>query len=282
MTAKKPAPMNPIPLYQGSAPGSEDWDYSEVEELPAPPAMIGGVRNVTRPVLIPYLPEPKSANGTAIIICPGGAFHGLAIYHEGYDVARWLQERGVVAFVLKYRVIHTPADPDEYASQMKLLRVKPFEENEQHIEKVTREVRPLAVADGLQSVKLVRARAAEWGIHPDRIGILGFSAGGYVAASAALNFDAENRPDFAGVIYGALVKDIKVPPDAPPLFMALTNNDEVAVGPSLELYSAWRRSGHPVELHVYARGDHGFGMNRQGLPSDGWIERFWDWLQCDS
>jgi acetyl esterase/lipase len=270
--------METVSLYSGVAPGSEDWNYSEVEELPSPPAGIGGVRNVTHPVLIPYLPDPKLANGTAVIVCPGGAFHGLAIYHEGHDVARWLQERGVAAFVLKYRVVHTIADPEEYARQMMEMRALPFEENEKHIEAATRSVRSMAIADGLQAVKLVRERATEWGIH--RTGIMGFSAGGHVTAYVALKYDAASRPDFAGVIYGALVTNIEVPQDAPPLFMALTNNDEVAVSPSLELYSAWRRSGHPVELHIYAQGDHGFGMSRKGLPSDGWIDRFWDWLQA--
>jgi len=268
-----------IPLYPGAAPGSEDWAYPEVEEPPTPPAMTAGVRNVTRPALIPYPADAKRANGTAIIVCPGGAFHGLAIHHEGHDVARWLQERGVTAFVLKYRVVHTPESAEEFIGQMQEMRAKPFEENERHIEEATRDVRPLAVADGLQAVRLVRRRAAEWGVAPDRIGIMGFSAGGHVAARVALDYDAESRPDFAGVIYGALVKDVVVPRDAPPLFLALTYNDEVAAGPSLELYSAWRCSGHPVELHVYAEGDHGFGMLRQGLPVDGWIDRFWDWLR---
>lgn len=268
-----------IPLYPGAAPGSEDWVYAEVEEPPAPPAMVGGVRNVTRPSLIPYPADPAQANGAAMIVCPGGAFHGLAIYHEGHDVASWLQKRGVTAFVLKYRVVRTPESPEEHAGRMQELRAKPFEENERHIEEATRDVRPLAVADGLQAVRLVRRRAAEWGIGPDCVGIMGFSAGGYVAAKVALDHDAESRPDFVGVIYGALVQDVAVPGDAPPLFMALTNNDDVAAGPSFELYSAWRCSGHPVELHVYAEGDHGFGMLRQGLPVDGWIDRFWDWLR---
>jgi acetyl esterase/lipase len=271
--------MKLIPLYPDAAPGSEDWEYPEVEEMPVPPVEIGGVRNVTRPVLIPYLPDPKVANGTAIVVCPGGAFHGLAIHHEGHDVARWLQVRGVATFILKYRVVHTVADPTEYARQMAAMRALPFKENEKHIEEVTRVVRALALADGLQAVKVVRQQAHEFGVQPDRIGIMGFSAGGYVTAKVALHYDASSRPDFAGVIYGALVKHITVPHDAPPLFMALTNNDEIAVEPSLALYSAWRRAGHPVELHIYARGEHGFGMLKNGLPADGWIDRFWDWLQ---
>lgn len=278
MWVRRNEAMNKIPLYSGAAPGSENWDYSEQGESPSPPISIGWVRNVTQPAIIPYFPDLKIAKGIAVIVCPGGAFHGLAIYHEGHDVARWLQERGVAAFVLKYRVVHTPDSPEEYARQEKEMRAKPFKENEKRIEEAAREVRALAIADGLQAIRLVRERAAEWGIRADRIGIMGFSAGGHIAAYAALNYGANSRPDFSGVIYGALVKDVKVPNDAPPLFIALTNSDEIAVEPSLELYSAWRSSGHPVEMHIYANGEHGFGMVKNGLPADGWIDRFWDWL----
>ena len=272
--------MNTVPLYPGAAPGSENWSYPEVEEPPMPPTEIGFVRNVTRPALIPYLADPEVANGTAMIVCPGGAFHGLAIYHEGHDVARRLQERGVTAFVLKYRVVRTPASTVEFANQISEIRSKPFEENERIVEEATREVRPLAVADGLQAVRVVRERAPRWGIRSDRIGMMGFSAGGCVAGSVALDHDVDTRPDYAAVIYGAMLKDVVVPDDAPPLFMALTDNDEIAVEPSLQLYSAWRRARHPVELHIYAKGDHGFGAIRQGLPVDGWFDRLWEWLQC--
>jgi hypothetical protein len=126
--------MNTVPLYPGAAPGSEDWSYAEVEEPPVPPAEIGSVRNVTRPALIPYIADPKVATGTAMIVCPGGAFHGLAIYHEGHDVARWLQERGVSAFVLKYRVLRTPDSPEEFAEQIGRVRSLAPEENKRHIE----------------------------------------------------------------------------------------------------------------------------------------------------
>lgn len=271
--------MNQIPLYPGAAPGSEHWDYPELEGALPGAASIGWVRNVSQPALIPYLPEPQSASGMGVIVCPGGAFHGLAIDHEGHMVARWLQARGVAAFILKYRLVHTPESQEEYARQEKELRAMPFEDNERRIEEVTRVVRALALADGLQAVKVVRQQAHEFGVHPQRIGIMGFSAGGYVTAKVALNYDPNSRPDFAGVIYGALVNDVIAPADAPPLFMALTNRDAIAVAPSLELYSAWRRSGHPVELHIYAQGDHGFGMHKNGLPVDGWIDRFWEWLQ---
>jgi acetyl esterase/lipase len=271
--------MNVIPLYPGAAPGSEDWSYPEVEDRPASSTELGSLRNVTRPGLIPYPADPKVANGTAMIVVPGGAFHELAIFHEGHDIARWLQQRGVSAFVLKYRVVRTPSSSKEFADHILAMRSLPFEENEKRIEEATREVRPLAVADGLQAVRVVRERAAELGVHSERVGMMGFSAGGYITGRVALDHDASSRLDYAAVIYGAMLKDPAVPADAPPLFMALTDNDEVAVEPSLHMYSAWRRSGHPVELHIYAQGDHGFGARGQGLPVDGWIDRFWEWLQ---
>jgi acetyl esterase/lipase len=271
--------MEPIPLYPGAAPGSEDWTYAEVEEQPTPSRGHGSVRNVSKPVLLPYLPTPGAATGTAVVVCPGGAFHRLAIYHEGYDVARWLQARGVAAFVLKYRVIRTPDSSEESARQEGELRAKSIEEIVRHIDEVTGEVRPLAAADGRQAVRAIRERASEWGIGSDRIGLMGFSAGGYVAASVALRHDSGSRPDFAAVIYGARVEEIEVPDDAPPLFMALTSSDDIAVEPSLDLYRAWRRSGHPVEMHIYGDGDHGFGAINHGLPVDSWMDRFWEWLQ---
>jgi dienelactone hydrolase len=272
--------MDFIPLYPAAAPGSEDWDYAEQEQLPSPPSILGDVRNVTWPGLIPYLPDPKTASGMAIVVCPGGAFHGLAINHEGHAVARWLQAHGVAAFVLKYRVVRTPDSAEAFAAQMKELRALPFEENKRHIDAATGTVRQMAIADGLRAIQLVRERAQEFGINANRIGIMGFSAGGYVAAHVALKYEPASRPDFTGVIYGAMVDHVNVPQDAPALFMALTNNDEIAVEPSLALYSAWRRCGHPVELHIFANGEHGFGMNQTGLPVDDWINRFWAWLQC--
>jgi acetyl esterase/lipase len=136
----------------------------------------------------------------------------------------------------------------------------------------------LANADGQQAVRMVREHAAEWGIAPDRIGIMGFSAGAHVAGGVALQHESDSRPDFAAVIYGALREQVVVPPDAPPLFIALANNDEITTESSLCIYSAWKEAGHPVEMHSYAVGGHGFGMRKQGLPCDSWIDRLGDWL----
>jgi acetyl esterase/lipase len=225
-----------------------------------------------------YLPDQAVATGAAVIVCPGGAFHGLAIEHEGIDVARWLNGQGVAAFVLKYRLVRTPASDEEFLRQVQEAMQRPASERDTRMLEVTRPVVPLAVADGRQAMKLVRERAAEWDLAQDRIGMVGFSAGGRVVAGVALEHDDASRPDFAGVIYGALWEEITVPPDAPPLFIALAANDDLAVRPCLDLYSAWWSTGHPAELHIYAQGGHGFGMRKQGLPIDTWIDRFADWL----
>ncbi len=262
-----------IPLWPGDPPGSEDWNQQEQEIFAPPPISFRSVRNVTQPTLSAFLPHPSKASGTAAIICPGGGFHALAIDHEGIDVARWLNARGVAAFVLKYRLLATEVRDEDFERQ--------FQENlsdRNKIREVTKQIGPLAIADGQQAVKIVRQRALEWSLGPNRIGIMGFSAGGRVTAGVALEYDEQSRPNFAAPIYGALWEDITVPADAPPLFMALANDDELAVEPGLALYSAWRAAGHPVELHIYAQGGHGFGMRKQGLPADHWIDRFGEWL----
>lgn len=262
-----------IPLWPGDPPGSEDWNQQEQEIFAPPPISFRSVRNVTQPTLSAFLPHPSKASGTAAIICPGGGFHALAIDHEGIDVARWLNARGVAAFVLKYRLLATEVRDEDFERQ--------FQENlsdRNKIREVTKQIGPLAIADGQQAVKIVRQRASEWSLAPNRIGIMGFSAGGRVTAGVALEYDEQSRPNFAAPIYGALWEDITVPADAPPLFMALANDDELAVEPGLALYSAWRAAGHPVELHIYAQGGHGFGMRKQGLPADHWIDRFGEWL----
>jgi len=224
-------------------------------------------------VLIPFLPEPSMAAGTGIVVCPGGGFHFLMIDKEGSQVARWLNERGVAAFVLKYRLVPTPDDDDAFVEQASNLK-----QRRAQIE----QVRPAAIADGLQALRIIRREAPRWGIERDRLGILGFSAGGAVAAGAATRYDRDSRPNFAAPIYGAW-EETTVPTDAPPLFVAAASDDPlVDADVSVRLYSAWKAAGCSAELHLYAQGGHGFGLLQQGLPSDHWIDRFWDWLEAQS
>lgn len=261
-------------LWPNGAPGSENWSHQEQETTLPPPYGGRVIRNVTQPTLTAFLPPPSLACGTAVIVCPGGAFHFLSIESEGTEVARWLNERGVAAFVLKYRLVPTAVRDEDFFKE-----VDEAFSNPNKMRELTGPIVPLAIADGQQAMKVVRQRASTWGVAPERIGMMGFSAGGGVTTGVALEYDADSRPNFAAPVYGALWEDIAVPADAPPLFIALANNDERAVKPSLALYSAWRAADHPVELHIYAKGGHGFGMKKQGLPSDHWIDLFGEWLQ---
>jgi acetyl esterase/lipase len=250
-----------IPLWPGAAPGSENWNYEEG----VPQDASHPITNVTRPTLTAYFPDPSLATGTAVIICPGGGFRELWVSHEGTDLARWLNSIGVAAFILKYRVMRT-GDSDANNSAIMAERRKI--------------VVPLAIADGQQAVRLVRAHASEWGVSKDRIGILGFSAGGYVAAAVALHHDADSRPNFAAPIYPGTPDDVTAPADAPPLFLVHADDDKIVppLDHSIRLYAAWKKLGIPAELHIYSAGGHGFGTRKISLPAGTWTDRFRDWL----
>lgn len=261
-----------IRLYPGAAPGSEKWMHQEKEYF-SPIWNTQVVTNVVNPTLTLYTPDAATANGTAIIICPGGGFHALSINSEGVDVAKWLAAKGVTTFVLKYRLV--PTGEDGVKELMgKMGNLKKFDED-------NAAVVPMAVADGFAAVSYVRKHATEFSIAPNRIGLMGFSAGGTVTASVLLQYSAESRPDFAAPIYPYMgaVKEAPVPADAPPLFVLAATDDQLGLAPdSVHLYSKWLAAKKPAELHLYSKGGHGFGMRKQNLPSDQWIERFGDWL----
>jgi acetyl esterase/lipase len=257
-------------LYQGAAPGSETWTHQEREYF-SPTAGIPLVTNVVRPTLTVYAPDSTRANGTSAIICPGGAFHMLAVYHEGVEVAEWLTARGVAAFVLKYRLVPTGEDAAKEVDE-KFKNIRKFaEDNAPYV--------AMAVADGAAAVRYVRKHAAELGISPSRVGLMGFSAGGGVAAGVAMSGTPDTRPDFVAPIYAFLggVEEKAVPGDAPPMFLAAAADDDFIPG-TTRLHEKWLAAKLPVEAHIYERGGHGFGMRKQNLPSDQWIERFGDWL----
>jgi len=273
-SAAQPDAIQPkvIPLWPGVAPGSEGWTQQE-QEVFAPQLQTKIVHNVTRPTLTAFFPETSARNGTAVIVCPGGAFHFLAIEHEGTQVATWLNSLGITAFVLKYRLIQTGEDAIREARDHLRDPAKMAE--------LMKPLRPLVLTDSQQAMKVVREHAVEWGIAPNRIGIMGFSAGGAVTAALALQHDSASRPDFAAPIYGVAPEQITVPEDAAPLFILCADDDpQVPSSNSVRLYSAWHATGHPAELHIYAGGGHGFGMKKQGLPVDRWADRFSDWLKA--
>ncbi len=256
-----------IPLWPDGPVGSEGWNQPE-EELEPHPGMLG-VRNVTQPSLLVY-PADKP-NGAAVIVAPGGAWHFLAIDHEGYQVAEWLAAHGITAFILKYRLIQTGADMAQQVGAF-MASVEARKAGLQAIE-------PLTLADAQQAVRIVRQRAAEWDVDPGKIGFMGFSAGGGVTTQVTTNYTPDCRPDFAAPIYPAVFEDVVAPADAPPLFLLCAAADRMAVDANMILYRAWEAVQRPVEMHIYAHGDHGFGMFKKGLPSDTWIERFTDWMK---
>ena len=261
-----------IPLYNGTAPGSENWNWNEAE---SDHNMFNTkmVYNVTKPTLTVFTPDASVATGTAVVICPGGGFRTLSINSEGNNVAKWLVKKGVTCFVLKYRLVHSLTD-DPVKELVDQMGKPEFAEN-------NKTIIPLAVADGRAAITYVRAHAAEYNIIPNHIGIIGFSAGGTVAGSAAYNYTAENRPDFVAPIYAYVPPELQgtIANDAPPMFIAAASDDQLGLAPhSVDLYNRWLVSKHPVELHMYVKGGHGFGMRTQNLPTDTWIDRFGDWL----
>jgi acetyl esterase/lipase len=250
-----------IPLWPNGAPGFESRrnepeiakDYS--------------IRNINNPSITVYLPPKEKATGAAVVICPGGGHRLLVFKSEGDEPARYLNSLGIAAFALKYRL------PREEGSPYSL-------------EKHPRE-------DGQRAMRLVRSRAQEWGLDPNRIGIMGFSAGGEVASwvtftpadgdpNAADPIDRQSaRPNFLIQIYpGPLGIPASVAPDAPPAFLLAADDDECCSGPTVKLLQAYREAKVPVEMHIFARGGHGFNMGyRSKLATlKGWPQRLADWL----
>ena len=262
-----------IRLYDGPAPGSEAWDHDE-RRYHSDIFDTAVVVNVVVPTLTPVLPE--HSRGTAVIVAPGGGYHALSIESEGFDVARWLAERGVAAFVLQYRLVPGGDDPiAEMVEKAEIDPERPFADMER--------VAPMAARDADTAVRLVRERATEFGVEPDRVGIMGFSAGGNVAIRLALTGDAASRPSFLAPIYPALrgIELVEPPPGSGPIFVVAATNDPLGLAEdAVAIYERWRGAGLSAELHMYADGGHGFGMRTQHLPSDTWIERFADWLDA--
>jgi len=259
-----------IELGTGPLPGAEvpeSW-YRQYGSMFA--------RNVTVATLTPFLPDPAKATGTAVIVAPGGGFRSLSMENEGWNVARALAERGVAAFVLKYRLNQTPAGLDDFADSMRQMFAGPPPRHR---------IDPMAsiatlgpqLEDARAAFALVRGRAAEWGIDPDRVGMVGFSAGAMLTLATTLA-GGDARPAFIGNIYGPLAP-VQVPADAPPLFVALAADDGLFANSGFDLIENWRAAGRPVEFHLYEQGGHGFGMYPKETTSTGWFDAFTAWMR---
>ena len=254
-----------IRLYPGKAPGSEDWNWKEeLRQNPGDPSS-ARIYNVVDPCLTVFRPKEGARSRTAIIIAPGGGFQRLSFKKEGTEVAEWLAERGITAFVLKYRLNHTmegkpsPGQADRYGKVVEL-----------------------AMQDGLEAVAYVRRNAEKYNIVPDRIGFMGFSAGGTVTMSVAMSAKDANRPNFIMPVYPYFAAAIgyKAPTEKMPAFICVASDDGLRLVPqSIDIYNKWIAAGQEAELHIYEKGGHGFGMSKQGIPTDGWIERAGEWLK---
>ena len=230
------------------------------------------VRNVSRPTIMPFLPDPAKATGAAVIVAPGGAFLSLSMYSEGYDVARWLADHGIAAFVLKYRLNETPEDDSAFMRVVgermgAVVRAGHTPDIEE----------PRATEDALQALRVVRAKAANWGVDAKRVGMIGFSAGAMTTMRATLAGKGAERPDYIGYIYGPMTA-IDVPADAPPMFAAFALDDGLFGRQGFGIVEAWHKAARPVELHAYEKGDHGFGMGRPGTTTTLLMDEFRAWM----
>lgn len=266
-----PAKPEMLDLWPGRPPG--DPAEGVEEKFESGERGIKKVSSVGKPTLAVYRPSKEKDTGASIVVCPGGGYRMLAFEHEGTDVASWLASIGVTAVLLKYRVPQRPGDSDNQA--------------------------PLQ--DAQCAISIVRSRAAEWRLDPARIGILGFSAGGHLAANASTNADrrayesidsadqASCRPDFAVLIYPGGVLDrqdkeklsaqMRITKDTPPSFLVVSSDDKGSAPGTLKLFQALREAGVPAELHVYATGGHGYGMRKSDQPWGSWTARCEDWMK---
>lgn len=227
------------------------------------------VTNVSQPSMQVFRPKGENT-GAAVVIAPGGGMYALSIINEGTAVAEWLAKKGVTAFVLKYRLVPTGNDGTEEVMTTAPAIV---------LEKAGN-LLPFAVTDGLNAVTYVRENAEAYGVDPTKIGFLGFSAGGAVTMGVGYNYTKENRPNFLVPVYPWTdAQPVLLPKDdTPPMFIVCATNDPLGLAKgSVALYSTMLEAKKNVSLIMYSKGGHGFGMYPQGLPSDTWIERFYDW-----
>lgn len=268
-----------FPLYEGAAPGSESWNWPELR-LDNPADGQTYVANVTVPTLKSFLPEENKRTGAAMIVCPGGGHQILSYSTEGTNVAQWLAEHGVTAFVLKYRLIHF-ADTNEGAFWYVLGLPEPQSDPESDPDEVLahrNKAIELSNDDGRAAIAWVREHASEYGIDPDRIGIVGFSAGAGVTTNVCFNHTEESRPNLVAPIYGGSLLG-EIPSDAAPLFAAAPEIDIMPGLTSIDFYSAWQGAGLPAELHYFAKSEHGFGYKGEGAPEDDWITLLYHFMQ---
>jgi endo-1,4-beta-xylanase len=267
IAAAQPAPV--VALWPAGSPQLQGAQEKEVTTPPdaRPGDRITSIQNVHNPSIEVRLPPAGKATGTAVVVAPGGGHRQLVWASEGTDIAQWLNDMGVAAFILKYRLAQTKGYHYTVEGE--------------------------ALADTQRAIRIVRARAKEWGVDPARIGVLGFSAGGALAALVDIRFDRGKpdakdpidrqscRPDFVGLVYpGWAPMDITAPRDAAPAFLTSAGIDDAShAKATVEFYDSLARVKVPAELHIYGHGGHGRAINaRDGIPFGTWHVRFQEWM----
>lgn len=268
-------------LYKGKAPGSETWAYPEIERTSPDGGKSYG--NVVDPEYIAYLPQASKANGTGIILLPGGGLRQLGVGREANAMIQRFNAEGIAVFVLKHRILQIPPRPAEAPAsaapagprppiKFPKLEIRKANANPSPNDRALTNVLDLATEDAKVALRMIRAQAAKYRIDPHRIGMVGSSAGGGVAFAALLRRGGEEGPAFIGSLYGPSLIDVTVPADAPPLFIAT----ETAHGPVTDglvaLFTLWKDAGRPVELHV-------FDVPNFAMSANLWIDRFMDWMR---
>ena len=231
------------------------------------------ITNVSSPSLEVFRANPMLANGSAVIIAPGGALFAHAIEKEGNDVAKWLVQKGITAFVLRYRLYPTGEDG-----------VKEVMDGWDNAVPMAQQVLPLAVQDGINALAHVRENASDYGIDPKKVGFMGFSAGGALTMQVTFASPETETPDFIVPVYPwmPIIEGYEIPEEGPPMLAICASDDPLLLAAgTAKLYSEWIDEGHVAELHLYSKGGHGFGMLQQGFPVDAWIQRFYDWAQAE-
>jgi hypothetical protein len=270
-----------IRLWEDKAPGSENWLQVE-KRFNTNGGLV--IQNVVDPTMSVFIPDKENRTDVAVIVCPGGGFRSLSWDSEGVRVAKWLNSKGITAFVLKYRIMNTDKqEPKPSDGQKAIIKsfnslsdvvnanVNPSPDNQE-----LKSVIDMAVSDAKRAFLMVKQDSVKWGIDPKKLGYLGFSAGGGVAIGVSI--DSNCRPGFVATAYGPALTDIVEPRNAPPLFMAVASDHKnVAVG-CLALYLTWKSVGNSAELHLFGKGKYPFGINKNNMPSDEWPEMFYRWL----
>ena len=272
------APVEPraIPLGTGGVddqPAPETWFRQWGDPM---------ARNISTATLTPFLPEPGSANGAAVIVAPGGGFRWLSMGNEGWEVAEALAKQGIAAFVLKYRLHPTPESLEDFKAWMNRPRPAPAESSDTSQSETPPRPPQWDLSDQLEDAEaayaMILKQAGKWGVDTGRIGMIGFSAGAGLTMHATLNSQTMDLA-FIGPIYGGM-GPVEVPENAPPMFNVIATDDFLFRG-QFGVIDSWYKAGIPVEFHLYQNGGHGFGLGNPDRTSNRWFDAFIHWMEVN-